>query len=375
MKKTWKKALAGILCLTLLLGAATLITGCKTSETEDKTVKIGLLVSDPTEGQQKIIDDYLTSIATDFNVEFLISESIVSAEQEKTTLENWATAGVAGVISFVDKMDLEAKSKLFKDNKMYNVQFGAPNDTELAGWEGNSYFLGGIGQQANEEQGAYEMTKKLLSGKSGNISIFVATGGNQMGIQMFIDRTTGIDKAISEYNAISGNSSVVEKVAGFPNMDGYVATVASKLAAKPDVVITTMAGELFVGQVSGIQANDSTYAPIIAVIGSIDNTLPGMVLGGKIQVIAAINPKIAAMSFALLYNAVTGHESFVPTSSSPYKGNINYLVLSSADDVNKVINDNLYTVDDIKSVCVKYTSDAKFEDFTALVEKANSQLG
>lgn len=374
MRNTWKKTLAGVLCLVLLLGISTMFTGCNGSN-QKKTVKIGLLVSDPTEEQQKIIDDYLNSIAKDFDAEFLISESITSAEQEKTTLENWATAGVTGVISFVDKMDLDAKSKLFKDNKMYNVQFGAPNETEIAGWKDNPYFLGGIGQQANEEQGAYEMTKKLLANKSGNISVFVATGGDQIGVKMFIDRTAGIDKAINEYNAISGNKATVEKVAGFPNMDGYVATVSSKLAAKPDVVIATMAGELFVGQVSGIQANDSKYAPVIAVIGSIDNTLPGMVLGGKIQVIAAINPKIAAMSFALLYNAVTDNSTFIPDSEKPYKGNIDYLILSNADEVNKVLNDTLYTVDDIKSVCKKYTAGAKFEDFKTLVAKANNQLG
>ncbi len=336
----------------------------------DDVIKIGLLVSDPTEGQQSKINEYLKSIEGDFGVEFLISEKITDAATERSTIENWAVAGVEGMISFVDQMDLEAKSNLIKSEGIYNVQFGAPSETQQAGFADNPYYLGGIGQQRREEEAGYQMAKALLddlTSENRDVTVFVAAGGEQMGVEMFVDRVAGIKRAIAEWETATGYKVGYSEVQGFPNMPGYVSSVGTELAKKPDIVLATMSGELFVGQISNIGGG---YDPLVGVIGSLNNALPGMVSSGAIDYLAAINPEVAGMSFALLYNYVTGYTDFVASDDIPVAIDIDYSILRNAEDVTEITSEHLYTVDDIKSVTKKYNKDATYESFLVMVERA-----
>ena len=138
-------------------------------------------------------------IAENYNVEFVFSETLSNAEADVAFLEGLASAGAKGVIAFVNNQTEDALANKLVELKLYYTFFGNPNAAQLAAHLNNPYYLGGIGQQNSEVSGMYNLTKSLLSGKSGEVTMLLASGGDSFGIQMFVDRVAGVMQAVAEY--------------------------------------------------------------------------------------------------------------------------------------------------------------------------------
>lgn len=368
-----KKLISILLSIVMAVTCMAVFVAC---EDVEENIRIGLLMPDPNTEQNQAVRSTLATLEETFNVTFVVSEAITTAEIEQATIENWATAGIKGVINFGDQMSEENKGRLFKENEMYFINYGAPNEGEIAGFGGsdNPYFLGGIGQQNSEVKGAYDMTMAALEGVTGAQKILVATGGNQFGVQMFIDRKTGIDQAIAEWEKTVGNVATVDTLPGFPSSDGFAASAAGKMTSKPDIIIATAAGGFWNGQISAIKGSDATYSPILAMNDTL--SMIGMVKGGAAKVLAAFDDDVIVMTFAYLYNFVSadvlGHtaklDAFRPTTNSgKLVGDVDYTIYTSAnaDMADTAIAEPLFTIEQVKNVTFRYNSDLTLADFMA----------
>ena len=145
--------------LFLCLGMAVLAG----DETE-KTV-IGVSVYNLNDTEVRAFRNYLENyIGITFDVDFLYSSGILSAEEEIAFIDELHERGVKGIISFLSS-DLEEVLPVCESYGMYYVRgSGTISDEMYEKVKDNPYFLGTIGPSvAAEQEAAKEMTAYFAS--------------------------------------------------------------------------------------------------------------------------------------------------------------------------------------------------------------------
>lgn len=129
-------------------------------KTAHDTIKIGVSIGEMSnEALERI--EYLTEyIAPYYNVEFIVSEALSSAEAELNFVENAAISGAVGILSFAPTYYEQVGNKCEELGLYYCVQRTA----DTSSIDGLQYFCGGFG--AKQSSSAAEMKKaaeKFLS--------------------------------------------------------------------------------------------------------------------------------------------------------------------------------------------------------------------
>ena len=208
-----------------------------------ETVKIGVEVYDTTDTTVIAYMDYFKDLEDYYNVEFMFSESISNAEDELAFAESCASAGCVGYIGGYNCSGETIVDKV-TENKMYYWGCERGLDEKYAD---NEYYLGGfqpVGSDENVDATkggdyllGYSMAENLAD--QGAKHVVYCSGGDQMGIQMFIDRLEGFKDGIAAAQANGSDIQWDEKqdsIAGWPGTDDFAAAQSNAISKHNDKV-------------------------------------------------------------------------------------------------------------------------------------------
>ena len=250
-----KKALALILALVMVLT----LTACGGSSTDseaqtpadegDKTVKIGVLVSDVSGeealGFRAYYEDY---IAKNYNVAFTYTEQLEDAAAEKAAIEKFAAQGYDAILS-LSASDRATQIETCEANGLYYaVVSGMLDDAQFEQYKGNEHFVGQIGPSMDTEyEAGYAMGQYFAQQGVKTVGIYGAFIPNPMHVY----RTAGVLAGLGcTYGGASDKDGIAGQLFGDQGVD------MSKVACG-DIQI--------VGYFQGF--GDTTFDELFAIIG------------------------------------------------------------------------------------------------------------
>ena len=250
-----KKALALILALVMVLTLAACGGSSTDSEAQtpadegDKTVKIGVLVSDVSGeealGFRAYYEDY---IAKNYNVTFTYTEQLEDAAAEKAAIEKFAAQGYDAILSLAAS-DRATQIETCEANGLYYaVVSGMLDDAQFEQYKGNEHFVGQIGPSMDTEyEAGYAMGQYFAQQGVKTVGIYGAFIPNPMHVY----RTAGVLAGLGcTYGGASDKDGIAGQLFGDQGVD------MSKVACG-DIQI--------VGYFQGF--GDTTFDELFAIIG------------------------------------------------------------------------------------------------------------
>lgn len=376
-----------LVCLVLFAGV---LAGCGNNPgsgdgSGKAKAKIGVLIYDATDSEVVAFKNYYEKyIAKNYNAEFVYSDTINTAEQEKAALENFIAQKAKGVISFSDQ-DRIASIKMCEDAEVYYaVGAGTLSDEQYEQVKDNKYYVGSIGPSLdNEEQVGYDMAKYYIGQGAKNFLVY--TGGYPF-VAMHKKRTDGMIKAFEEagvtykegangtIGTFTGGDYTIDTMDGFPDDSGaFFGTAGQKLgAAKLEVVLTAALGvELFGTSISQVNPDLklATVSSFTEAYKSAFNAEPAQTdyLAGKFA--SSIGPV-----FAAVYNAINGDIDTVRDNGQAFRLDQGYWTAIGKDQFNEMydLSNNTdspaYAKKDLDTVIKETNEQTDFNNFKAFVE-------
>lgn len=264
-----------------------------------ETVKICMITFDPADTTYIGIQDYLNSLSEElFNVEFIYSEKIESAEQELQFIENCGAAGAQGFIAYYN---VSLGQAIAKTSELGIYYWGmAEQDDVYEAFKNDPYYLGSITSGNSDYDGMYGVTKAVI--EQGGSKFIYANGGADFGVPLFIQRKGGFEAAIDEANA-AGAEITVEEVSGFPNEDWFAAQGAA-LAGDVDAVIGSFGADVWVQPIASAGKTDEI---IVGSFGAMTEFYQQTFGDGSVSAIAAEPTEKYGIAVAQIINAVDGN--------------------------------------------------------------------
>ena len=216
-KRTLAKIATVAMASVIAAGTAVAFAGCGGNKT-----KIGVLVADASGAEAQGFRNYYTQyIAKNYDVDFVYSAELDTAEEEKAAIENFITAGCKAVISFASADRPAQIQQCQKAGIYYAVATGTLSETEYNGGEvaidptnptagtkvlpaakDFEYYVGAIGPSLEVEyQAGYDMGKWAVEQFKASTSTAkhkFALHGAGVGyrLDMHVKRTAGILTAL-----------------------------------------------------------------------------------------------------------------------------------------------------------------------------------
>jgi hypothetical protein len=264
-----------------------------------ETVKICVETFDPADTQYMDVQAYFESLAENvFNVEYIFSEKIESAEQELQFIENCAAAGGKGLIAYYNVSKGQAVAQA-ADLGIYYWGIAEEQDV-YAEYKDNPYYLGSVILGNGDYDGMYAVTKALL--EQGKTKLIYANGGADFGITMFVNRRLGFQAAVDEAKAAGADVTVTE-VPGFPN-EAWFAAQGAALAGDVDAVIGSFGADVWV---QPIAAAGKAGTVSVGSFGGITDFYKQTFADGSVSAIAAEPTERFGIAVAQIVNAVDGN--------------------------------------------------------------------
>ncbi|MBO7730495.1 MAG: hypothetical protein J6S31_06525 [Lachnospiraceae bacterium] len=387
-----KKIIALFLAAILILGLASCGTKENPSEggsgdqvTELEKHTIGVLVYNQTDDEVIAFKRYLVNyIADAFNVEFLYSGNVTSEEEEQEYLQRLIDSGAEGILSFIS-YDLSAEVKLCEQAKVYYMMAsGTVSDEDFASVEDNPYFLGVIGPGAFIEYKAGSDMAAFFADKKGSNEYFLLSGGAAYGNAMHQRRTQGIlDTLASAYNVTFEKSTEELSMSEEPV---HIQEGDLKICICPGYI----SRDQFFEQIKGEYESDQ-YDTVLSVLGisRMADVVKGKRLGvidcyseTNLQLFASDNlhylagkySSIIGPSFAVMYNAITGHADEYRPRGKSFHITQGFWSSDSREDFEEKytlassIEINAYNYEDLQKVISLFNPEATYEDLKALAE-------
>ena len=387
-----KKIIALFLAAILILGLASCGTKENPSEggsgdqvTELEKHTIGVLIYNQTDDEVIAFKRYLVNyIADAFNVEFLYSGNVTSEEEEQEYLQRLIDSGAEGILSFIS-YDLSAEVKLCEQAKVYYMMAsGTVSDEDFASVEDNPYFLGVIGPGAFIEYKAGSDMAAFFADKKGSNEYFLLSGGAAYGNAMHQRRTQGIlDTLASAYNVTFEKSTEELSMSEEPV---HIQEGDLKICICPGYI----SRDQFFEQIKGEYESDQ-YDTVLSVLGisRMADVVKGKRLGvidcyseTNLQLFASDNlhylagkySSIIGPSFAVMYNAITGHADEYRPRGKSFHITQGFWSSDSREDFEEKytlassIEINAYNYEDLQKVISLFNPEATYEDLKALAE-------
>lgn len=245
-----------VLCLSFVMAftlAACSGGGESSADPAEKTVRIGVLVSDTTSAEalsfRSYYENYIQSV---YNVEFMYSDELKDAAAEQSAIDNFIANNCQAIISFASSDRPAQIEKCESEGIYYAVATGTLTDEQYEQFKGYSHYVGAIGPDlAAEYQAGYDMAKHFLS--EGYTKFGMFTGASVYFTEMHIYRAAGMLAAMCE----AGNGTY-EGVTGME--------IVGKIMSEGGNVNTGKIGSVELnGVVAGYDFDDAWFGKLAAV--------------------------------------------------------------------------------------------------------------
>lgn len=376
------------ICAICVLVMAFVMVSCGMDTAKEETKekhKIGVLVynigDEEVQAFKGYLDNYIASCFPD--VEFLYSDSVMTAEEGIDFINNAADNGAEGIMSFVSR-DLEGEIQACENNKIfYMYASGLVPEDKFQAVENNPWFLGEVGPSEAEETAAgYNMAKHFIENNTGK-NYFLLSGGASMGNAMHKARMTGILNAFEkecnvtfdqDVNSLIMTEEVVTLTAG-----DYSITICPGYLSREDyhdqAVDTYEKGQYDVA-LSVIPVIDlGQMMKGKTVLGAVDSYTDAnqkLFNDGTMQYLVGKYSSMIGPSFAVMYNAVTGHADVMRADGKAFKVQQGFWISDSKEDFQKKytlatsLEINAYNYEDLQKVCCEFNPDASLDDVRKL---------
>ena len=401
-----KKIISFILTMIMLLTCTSI--SVMASDTlndtadQDEKMTIGVSVYNLNDAEVREFRNYFENyVGMAFEVEFLYSSSISTAEEEISFINELHERNVKGIISFLSS-DLEEVLPVCEEYGMYYVRgSGTISDEMYEKVKDNPYFLGTIGTSVEtEKDAAANMAEYFVSEDQNNQNHYIiACGGSAIGNEMHRLRTIGILNKLQEAYGLSYEKSVEELVntqdteeietgsdikitlvPGYPK-DHLDEKLADSLnTGDYNVILSVVSASDFIKIIDAYEEENSTDV----LLGSIDcfteDTYEMFNKKGyngkeRIDYLVGKYGAIVAPSFVAMKNALEGFAEDYREDGSAFRLQQSFWTADSVDEFNKQyalsigMYDNTYSVEDMMEVLKSYTPETNFEKFRKFTEK------
>lgn len=401
-----KKIISFILTMIMLLTCTSIsvMASDVQSDTADQDEKmtIGVSVYNLNDAEVREFRNYFENyVGMAFDVEFLYSSSISTAEEEISFINELHERNVKGIISFLSS-DLEEVLPVCEEYGMYYVRgSGTISDEMYEKVKDNPYFLGTIGTSVETEMdAAANMAEYFASEDQNNQNHYIiACGGAAIGNEMHRLRTIGILNKLQEAYGLSYEKPVEELVntqdteeietgsdIKITLVPGYPKDYLDEKLADPlntgeyNVILSVVSASDFIKVIDAYEEENSTDV----LLGSIDcfteDTYEMFNKKGyngkeRIDYLVGKYGAIVAPSFVAMKNALEGFAEDYREDGSAFRLQQSFWTADSVDEFNKQyalsigMYDNTYSVEDMMEVLKSYTPETNFEQFRKFTEK------
>lgn len=314
--KLSRKIIALLLVISLMFvfgacqpGTETTVTqntaGSETSAAAVKVpaekVKIGFVTFTTGAEQYRGIKKYFEYLSQNLNIEFIYSEAIGSAEKELNFIESCASAGCIGIIGYYN-VARATSIQLAIDKGMYYYGVAEENDVYNAFLNNDHYLGGNYGGNAEYECG-YEMGKALVD--AGCKRLVYASGGADMGVQLFIDRQKGFKDALAEATAAGKDVQLVYDVKGWPNTPPYISEQTAALGIEGvDGVASSFGIATWLQPINDLGLADKIK---LSSNDSLSETLVAPFAEGRMAGVSIEQTSVHGIAIAIMINAYQGN--------------------------------------------------------------------
>ncbi|MCD8195849.1 MAG: hypothetical protein LUE24_01530 [Lachnospiraceae bacterium] len=401
MRKLWSLLL--VCALTLSLAACGSSSGAESTAEESSHV-IGIAVYNASDPEMSMFYTYYREyIAESFPVEFIISESLDTLEDEVAFVETVKDAGGEGIISFYTS-DLAAIVETCAENEIYYVQgSGSLSDDEFDSVKDNPWYLGVIGPDDDEEFAAgRDMAADFIA--DGATSFLIVSGGagdsvNYMhytrveGMLHQIQESFGLTYAedleelaqVTELTTVETDNDEVTIVIspGYVSMDEGRENLLSALdAGDYDALMSAMTlSDVFDALEEGITANTALMRIGVVDCFSQENYDAFEEIAangyGMLHYIKGKYASMVAPAFVALFNAMEGDVDLVNPDGEAFRIYQTYWTAASEAEYAELfgytqsIYENAYSAADMMNVIRSYNADATYDEFVELAESSD----
>lgn len=379
------------LCL-LFSGCSGEQTGKKGSEKNqnpENRIIIAVATYDRQDPEVRAFQNYYENYISEcFPVDFLYPGSISSAEDEADFVDRVITAGAKGIISFIT-YDLESTLETCKKSGVYYMMgSGSIPKEDFEKVKTNPYFLGVIGPSEEMEQNAGADMTSFFMKKQAEADTpsgyLVLSGGTKYNNSMHTYRTEAMletlgfspaQAAVTEPAVLENENGKVCIIPGYPQEEAAVSALKEQLnTGEYSVILSCCTVVNLLDTIK--EARETTGIDIQT--GTVDcftSENLDAVHDGLLQYVTGKYSSLLGPSFAVMYNAVTGHADLYRnedgTAFSIAQG---FWTADSPEAYEELyglttgIYVNAYNADDLSKVINEITPDADMEDLIHLAE-------
>lgn len=379
------------LCL-LFSGCSGEQTGKKGSEKNqnpENRIIIAVATYDRQDPEVRAFQNYYENYISEcFPVDFLYPGSISSAEDEADFVDRVITAGAKGIISFIT-YDLESTLETCEKSGVYYMMgSGSIPKEDFEKVKTNPYFLGVIGPSEEMEQNAGADMTSFFMKKQAEADTpsgyLVLSGGTKYNNSMHTYRTEAMletlgfspaQAAVTEPAVLENENGKVCIIPGYPQEEAAVSALKEQLnTGEYSVILSCCTVVNLLDTIK--EARETTGIDIQT--GTVDcftSENLDAVHDGLLQYVTGKYSSLLGPSFAVMYNAVTGHADLYRnedgTAFSIAQG---FWTADSPEAYEELyglttgIYVNAYNADDLSKVINEITPDADMEDLIHLAE-------
>lgn len=398
MRMKRNRVISSLLLSSLILAASVPVSAA--DQPEDGVYKIGVVVYDPDSQEMGMFMNYFKDYLEEgFPVKFFFSDKTYTAEEENAFISRAKEEGAKGIISFLG-VDVESTVNLCEENEMYYVlgsNILSDEDYELV--KDNPWFLGTVGAKMEDVyQSGRNMAEYFLDTDAQ--SFVIMTGGAVMGNSLHAARAKGMLDVFEEKAGLiltdaSDKLALTEENLTLTNEDGTVTVtlcpelteggnglenLAKAFDAGPcDVLMSAFHASTYLDKISAKEEEQGSNIMVGAIDSFTETNFEAIkeedAFGNsKIDYVEGKYASMAGPSFAMMYNAVTGHPE---TNTQDGEAVRLYQGFWRADSREKYIElygyttgiyENAYSCNDLMQVIKVFNDDASPEKLKELTE-------
>ena len=298
----------------------------------EETLKIGVELFNPTDDTWLGVKTYFDYLASIFNIEFIYSEAISSAEQEFAFIDSCAAAGCKGIYAYYNASGPSAIMNATSQG-MYYVGIADYYDRFLD----NEYYVGGYSfSDENGLSGDYTAGYELGYNLAMQDVKHIVYASGETKVAMFKDRAQGFYDGVAAAQADGSTAQFdpeVDVIGGWPDAPTFPALQTAALTADYDAVGSANDIAYWLQPVS-----DAGKEMKMACIGTVSASYKSYVEDGTISVIVYDAPEfVHGAPMIMLINACTGYNALTKNDDgTPRLQHVYRWTVDSAEMFNEI---------------------------------------
>lgn len=303
----------------------------------EEELKLAMAVYDTTDEQFLAMREYNDYLEQNFNIKFMYSESLASAEDEIAFVDAAAAAGCKAYFGYYNMAETETVKEA-QAHGMYYVGgvggVGYEQRPELADFDNyvGSYVLTSDlaveGEHNGDYLGGYALGYAMA--EKGYQHIAYCEGGASFGVQMFVDRRDGFLDGLKA--AGYENFTDADLVSGWPGTDEFAAQQTAVISGDYDAVVSSFNVAMWFQPVmeSGKQIG-------LAAIGEANETYKDFFDMGVVQtVVYDCEETVFGVFLPMAINAALGYEDLAKQDGHPVVSPVTRWTITEAEQIDAI---------------------------------------